>query len=434
MIQFIPRARSLKWTLIWPLVAASSVLCSSAFAQQSVSGGAASADHRVQVAYEAWRKRPQSEVDCIDQSLRARGSSVRHLIQRGVWPSDDGLASVRATCRTREKPNVTVAKNAGNALAAEGVVTKRTETPLEKIPAQKSAPEKAAAEVAAAETATVEAAAADKAALEAIAAERAAEKATVEKAAAEKIAAEKVAAEKAATEKAAVAKAAAEKAAAEKIAAEKATADKIAAEKAAAEKAVVEKLVAEKLAAERAAEKAAAEKAATEALAVEKAAADKAAADKAAAAKVLAEKTVIEKTVADAPRADAEHARFDVAKAQLEAERVRKEAEKAIVQMGLALSAAESRISFVYGLVSGFAVAGLGAGAFLAMRRQRMLAVRKPEAPSSLDAGPDHDEIERMVAKVIADQQQRARAARVNSARRPAPDAAARPAVEDTRV
>ena len=48
-----------------------------------------------------WRKVPAAESICVDQSLRARGSSLQVLVQRGVQPSDAQIAELRSACRTQ---------------------------------------------------------------------------------------------------------------------------------------------------------------------------------------------------------------------------------------------------------------------------------------------------------------------------------------------
>ncbi|RAI38986.1 hypothetical protein CH341_26785 [Rhodoplanes roseus] len=46
-----------------------------------------------------WRKIPAAEGACIDQALRARGTSLQVLAQRGVQPSDVQIAELRSACR-----------------------------------------------------------------------------------------------------------------------------------------------------------------------------------------------------------------------------------------------------------------------------------------------------------------------------------------------
>jgi hypothetical protein len=52
-----------------------------------------------QATEKEWRKIPQNELTCIDQSLRARGSSVQYFIQRGIAPANAPIAADRASCQ-----------------------------------------------------------------------------------------------------------------------------------------------------------------------------------------------------------------------------------------------------------------------------------------------------------------------------------------------
>lgn len=47
----------------------------------------------------AWQKVPPSEVACIDQQLRQRGSSINSVVQQGIGPSDARVFDVRSACR-----------------------------------------------------------------------------------------------------------------------------------------------------------------------------------------------------------------------------------------------------------------------------------------------------------------------------------------------
>jgi len=51
-----------------------------------------------QAAYSEWRKRPNSELICVDQYLRQRGSSLETIVRQGITPSDDRISSARAAC------------------------------------------------------------------------------------------------------------------------------------------------------------------------------------------------------------------------------------------------------------------------------------------------------------------------------------------------
>jgi hypothetical protein len=234
---------------------------------------------------------------------------------------------------------------------------------------------------------------ADKATAQAVAEKATAEKAAVEKAAAERAATDKAAAEKAASDKAAANKAAAEKAAAEKAASDKAAVNKAAAEKTAAEKAAAEKV---------AAEKASAEQAAAAQATLDKEAAEKAAAENTATQKATIAQASPDKAALDLASAEAERARAEAAKAQADADRARSEAEKAIADAGVALAASESKLSFIYGLLSGLALVGLGGAAFLVMLRQRMAGRGQGAAvtPES-GGGAQRSEIDRLLAAVL---------------------------------
>lgn len=53
-----------------------------------------------QGALAQWRRLPETEISCIDRTLRTRGVSVQILVQRGVGPSDEQISEVRSACRT----------------------------------------------------------------------------------------------------------------------------------------------------------------------------------------------------------------------------------------------------------------------------------------------------------------------------------------------
>jgi chemotaxis protein histidine kinase CheA len=261
-------------------------------------------------------------------------------------------------------------------------------------------------------------------------------------AAAGQTAVDKAATDKAGLDKAAAAKAAADKAAADKVAADKAASDKVAADKAAAaEKAAAEQgasdnAAAEKVAAEKAAadnaEKAAAAKLAAEQAAASKAAADRVAAEKAAAEKTAAEKAAVEKTAAekattgqagphqaavDTARADAERAKAEAIKAQADADRARREAEKAIADVGVALAAAESKVSFIYGLLTGLALVGWGGAAFFVIYRRKIAGRAHGVTPEY--GGDKRGEVELLVAKVLGEQRRATKKAPKPPAKQP---------------
>jgi hypothetical protein len=232
-------------------------------------------------------------------------------------------------------------------------------------------------------------AAATKAAADKVATDKAAaEKAAADKAAADK----KAAAEQAALDKAAVEKVAAEKAAADKAAADKAAAAKVAAEQAAAEQAASDKAAAEKVAAD----KAAAEKAATEKAAAETAAAGKAAAEKATTGQAEPEQAALEMA-----RTNSERAKAEAVRAQADADRAHSEAEKAVADAGVALATAESKISFIYGLLSGLALVGLAGAAFVVMLRRKIAGRAPVDAVAPENGGDTRSEIDRLLAAVL---------------------------------
>jgi hypothetical protein len=191
---------------------------------------------------------------------------------------------------------------------------------------------------------------------------------------------------------------------ADKAAADKAVADKLAAAKAAVDKAAAEKAQVDKVAAEQAA----ADQAAADKAAVDKAAADKAAADKATADKAAADKAAAEKAAIDSAKAGLERVKAGLMKAEAEAERPRKEAERTIADAAFAYSAAEARVSFIYGLVSGPILFGLGGVAFLFMNRKRSMTGAQSESVVAADvSSATQGEFDRLVTAVLAEQQKR---------------------------
>jgi hypothetical protein len=500
------------WSGLCKAAVASSLLCSGGALAQTANNINVVQNAKVQAAYQAWRTVAQSEVNCIDQSLRAQKSNVRFLIQQGIGPSDAVIAKVRAACRTqpsasnrsaavsnvspggagqtagreywsfngsilnsaaeggsikffyfKPRPDLEATGVRRGALFLEGkaftlagsalnqrlvgtayhfdsrcgripykvdgtirdnnhrlelqgqkprvdatcvvIATELDALTLKSVAPAYAAtaevePDKAviekAADRGAAENAAAEMAAAEKAAL--------AEKAAADKAAADKAAAEKTAAEKAAAEKAAAEKAATEKAAADKAAADKAAADKAAADKAAADKAAAEKT---------ATEKAAADKAATDKAAAEKAAAEKASADKAAAAKLAADKAIAEQAAADKAAMDfqktnADRAKVDAIKAQADAERPRQEAERTTAEAAIASAAVESRMSFIYGLISGPVIFCLGGVVFLFLNRKTSIPDAKPKVAALGNAGREtRIELDRLITTGAAGQKRR---------------------------
>jgi len=171
------------WLRLGQTAAAISLLFSGgAWAQTANGSGVQSA--KVQAAYADWRRLSQTEVNCVDQSLRGQRTSLWSLIQRGIDPSDPTVARLRTACRAQAgAPNTSVASQSGSQAQAAAV-----ENALGRAVADKAAADKAAADRAAADKV-----AADKAAAEKVAAEKAAAKAVADKAAADKAVAEQAA-------------------------------------------------------------------------------------------------------------------------------------------------------------------------------------------------------------------------------------------------
>jgi len=282
------------WLRLGQTVAAISLLFSGAALAQTANGGGVQSA-KVQAAYADWRRLSQTEVNCVDQSLRGQRTSLWSLIQRGIDPSDAAVARLRAGCQAQARaPNASVAAQSGSQAQAAAV-----ESALNRAVADKAATDKAAAD---------------------------------------------------------------------QVAAEKVAADKAAADKAAA-----------------------------------KAAADKAAADKAAAEKAAAEQAAIYLAKAETERAKAE-----AIKAQADAERPRPEAEKTSADAVFAYAAAETRMSFIYGLISSPICFGLGGLVVLwaHRRRSRAGAPADASAPDHASGNPQR-EFDRLVTAVLAEAKRR---------------------------
>lgn len=58
---------------------------------------------KVQAANAEWRRLPQSEINCVNDVLRAKKSSVWLSIQQGINPSDAPVAAARAACRNQRQ-------------------------------------------------------------------------------------------------------------------------------------------------------------------------------------------------------------------------------------------------------------------------------------------------------------------------------------------
>ena len=132
--------------------------------------------------------------------------------------------------------------------------------------------------------------------------------------------------------------------------------------------------------------------------------ADKPAADRAKPDRAAAPKTVADKAVMT-PTKDQTVPVPSGATYAAETERTAQDAAPTPSEAAMAYAAAESRMSFIYGLVSGPAVFCLGGMVFLLLRR------RRPAAEDYADAFPtrrsDQNEVHRAVAAVLAEQARR---------------------------
>jgi hypothetical protein len=78
--------------------------CNSAFAQNAndimnMFGGMMQSAI-VQATQTEWNKLSQSELLCVDEALRQRGTDLQIAIRRGITPSDSRIADVRMACRS----------------------------------------------------------------------------------------------------------------------------------------------------------------------------------------------------------------------------------------------------------------------------------------------------------------------------------------------
>ena len=96
-------------------------------------------------------------------------------------------------------------------------------------------------------------------------------------------------------------------------------------------------------------------------------------------------------------------------KAKADADRTRKEAEKLIADVGFALAAAKSKLSFVYGLMGGLALFGVAGMVFMAMRRKLNAGSAQSDSGDAGKRKPAKRKIEfdRLVAAVLNEQQRR---------------------------
>ncbi len=185
-------------------------------------------------------------------------------------------------------------------------------------------------------------------------------------------------------------------------AAKKADADRTTAEKAEADKTQATKVAAERAEAEKAkaiADKAVAEKAEASRMAAAKAAADKAEAERASAARAEADRWAAERAAVELAKAAAPRVPTEASKPEAGPQRARSETDSARAETVLLHSAAELRMNFIYGLISGPLLFTLGGLVFLLMLRKR--------TPAPLPDRADEDklaEIHRLVKVVLADQ------------------------------
>jgi hypothetical protein len=189
--------RTGSWLRLGQTAAAISLLFGGAALAQTANGGGVQSA-KVQAAYADWRRLSQTEVNCVDQSLRGQRTSLWSVIQRGIDPSDPTLARIRAACRAQARaPNISVAAQSGSQAQAAAVESTLVRAVTDKAAADKAAADRAAADKAAADKVGAEKVAADKVAADKVAADKAAAKAAADKVAADKAAAEKAAAEQA---------------------------------------------------------------------------------------------------------------------------------------------------------------------------------------------------------------------------------------------
>src|SRR3954468_19825124 len=138
------------WPRLWQAVAVISLLLGGGALAQTGNGGVQNA--KVQSAYADWRRLSQTEVNCVDQSLRGQRTSLWSLIQRGIDPSDPTVAKLRTACRAQANaPNTLMAAQRGSQAQATVV-----ESALNRPMADKAAADKAAADKAMAEKAVAE--------------------------------------------------------------------------------------------------------------------------------------------------------------------------------------------------------------------------------------------------------------------------------------
>jgi hypothetical protein len=300
-------------------------------------GSATAQTSRDAQAHTLWRKLSQTEVDCVDRALRARGSNLWGLIERGIGPSDPSAAKLRADCRARtttSDPSRAVASTSRTSQAqgsqAQGLQTHEPsrESSRERLTAVDSTFARAnerTGDVGSNRTA-------------------------VRNAAAGHVQDEKVAADSMAIDPPA------------KVTVDRAAAAKPVPKKAAAGEPAPEKIVPDKVVVE-------------SADVVQIASIDKVAASKAATEQGTAE--VVVPVVSTAARgvtlAAAERTKPETAKPPAAGETVRKETATAVAAATSTSVAAETRLSFAYGALSGLAAAGALVLLYFALQRKLAL-------------------------------------------------------------
>ncbi len=103
--------------------------------------------------------------------------------------------------------------------------------------------------------------------------------------------------------------------------------------------------------------------------------------DQAAAQKTIDDKVAKDLAARDLAKADADRASDDAAKEKTGAEHTAQEPARLTAAAALAYAAAESRISFVYGLISGPIIFSFGGIVFLLLSRRRPAAVAQHGEP-----------------------------------------------------
>jgi hypothetical protein len=297
-------------------------------------GSAAAQTSRDAQAHTQWRKLSQTEVDCVDKALRARGSNLWSLIERGIGPSDPSAAKLRADCRAR-----TTASNSSQAAASASRTSQAQTSQAQTSHAQEPNRESSRERLTAVDSTFARAG------------ERTGDagsnRTAVRNAAAGNVQDEKVAGDSMAI--APPAKVTVDRAAAAKPVAKKATTDEPTPEKIAPDKVVVENADVVQIAS------------------IDKLAASKTAAEHGAAEVVV---PIVSTVAREFTLAAAERTKPDAARAPADGETARKETSTAVAAATSTSVAAATRLSFVYGLLSGLAAAGALVLLYFALQRK----------------------------------------------------------------